>query len=266
MRGVVLQSVPKPGAQRAGSVVARAIRALCSRPERAYCTNHAQAYTLAPLVLARSTAPRHALPSSQQRAKPPWQPTATPTELLAAHRRPQRASAMVGAAKATPARHLPLGTAQAYPLARRLALVASMLPCRIAWWFAVVLIAGCLGTDLHRLYKGPGAPSSPRSTSSDPPRATLASIRGGEGLLPRVRPVRSPPSPGRFRHHQGLSFSNLSTKNSPSLSRVQPLDQFWSETTAAQKSLCHRSPPPPRSSPPATPTTSGDPATTGRTA
>ena len=35
MRGVALQSEPKPGARRVGSVEARAIRALFSRPEHA---------------------------------------------------------------------------------------------------------------------------------------------------------------------------------------------------------------------------------------
>ena len=35
MRGGALQSGPKPGARRVGSAVARAIRALCSRPEHA---------------------------------------------------------------------------------------------------------------------------------------------------------------------------------------------------------------------------------------
>ena len=108
--------------------------------------------------------------------------------------------------------------------------------------FAVVLIAGHLGTDLHRVYKGPGAQSSPRATSYDPPSVALASSRAREGLLPRVRPVRSPPSPGRFHRHQCLYLSILSTKNSPFLSRTQPLAQFRPETTAAQTSLCPRSP------------------------
>ena len=122
--------------------------------------------------------------------------------------------------------------------------------------FAVVLIAGRLGTDLHRLYKGPGAQSSPRATSYDPPSVALASSRAREGLLPRVRPVRSPPSPGRFHRHQCLSLSTLSTKNSPSLSRAQPHAQFWPETTAAPNSLSTRMHSPPRSSSPATPSTS----------
>ena len=81
--------------------------------------------------------------------------------LLAARWRPHCASATVGAARATPARHLPLGGAQAYPLARRLALVASTSPYHTEWRFAVVLIDGRLGTDLHSLFKEAPSVSEP---------------------------------------------------------------------------------------------------------
>ena len=103
--------------------------------------------------------------------------------------------------------------------------------------FAVILIAGHRGTNHHRVYKGPGDQSSSGATSSDPPRATTASSRGGEGLLPRVRSVRSPPRSGRFRRHQCPSLSILPTKNSPSLSLLQPHAQLWSETTVAPNPL-----------------------------
>ena len=96
-----------------------------ARAERVIGTYVRRADTLAPTALARSAAPRHALPSSQQRAKPPL---ATPRRPSASRRRRPTASAHVGAAKATPARHLAPGTVRAHPRVCPLALVTATAP------------------------------------------------------------------------------------------------------------------------------------------
>ena len=49
-----------------------------TRPERAYCTMPRPSRHAGPLALAHTAAPRHALPASQHRAKPPWHATAPP--------------------------------------------------------------------------------------------------------------------------------------------------------------------------------------------
>ena len=74
-----------------------------ARTECAFGTHVHRADTLAPTVLAHTAEPRHALPFSPLRAKPPL---ATPGKPRASRRRRPTASAHVGAAKATSARQL----------------------------------------------------------------------------------------------------------------------------------------------------------------
>ena len=218
-----------------------------TRPECAYCTSGTRAAASRPALTpardrpqpARRVPLRAICSPSPQRAKQSLAASPASQGLAATAARqpcPGRRRPSLPRLPAAPWSFASLSAASS-PSARRRH-VAIVTERR----FAVVLIAGHLGTDLHRVYKGPGAQSSPRATSYDPPSVALASSRAREGLLPRVRPVRSPPSPGRFHHHQCLYLSILSTKNSPFLSRTQPLAQFWPETTAAQKSLCPRSP------------------------
>jgi len=96
-----------------------------TRPERAYCTTRAPSRHAGPTVLARSAASRHALPFSQLRAKPPL---AAPGRPSASRRRRPTASAHVGAAEPSSARHLAPGTARAHPRVCPLALVAATSP------------------------------------------------------------------------------------------------------------------------------------------
>ena len=90
-------------------------RACSGRAQSARFARAQPSRRVLPLALARPQGHALSSPACQNPPSHPWHPTAPPSELLAARRRLQRASATVGAAKATPARHLPLGTAQAYP-------------------------------------------------------------------------------------------------------------------------------------------------------
>ena len=79
-----------------------------ARAERAFGTHVRRADTLAPTVLARSAAPRHALPFSPLRAKPPLATPAGQELAAAAARQPLPMSA--------PPKPLPLAT---WPLEQR---------------------------------------------------------------------------------------------------------------------------------------------------
>ena len=70
---------------------------------------------------------------------------------LAAHRRPQRASAMVGAAKATSARQLALGAVPTRPLAPAVIPSHATLPCKLQRGGSPESLSGRRGTDLDKL-------------------------------------------------------------------------------------------------------------------
>lgn len=82
-----------------------------------------------------------------------------------------------------------------------------------AWRFTVVLIAGRLGTDLHRLYKEPRAHPRTQAVPNHLPRNPIGSKSTRGGLLPHLRQPQPPPWPRPFPCHQGLPISTLSTRN-----------------------------------------------------
>ena len=86
------------------------------------------------------------------------------------------------------------------------------------WRSPATLSAATVGTDPDRLFKEPRARLRTKVASSGLQEAPSGSQSTREGLLPRVRSVRPPPSSGRFCRHQWLPLSILSTKSSPSLS------------------------------------------------
>jgi len=149
-----------------------------TRPERAYCTTRALSRHAGPTVLARSAASRHALPFSQLRAKPPL---AAPGRPSASRRRRPTASAHVGAAEPSSARHLAPGTARAHPRVCPLALVAATMPC-------------CYRTSVRRrayprpprhrpqraIKRGPRTHSSTQAILECSPSCPVAANRPGE--------------------------------------------------------------------------------------
>ena len=107
-----------------------------------------RADTLAPTALARSAEPRHALPFSQLRTKPPL---ATPGKPRASRRRRPTASAHVGAAKATSARQLAPGAVPTRPLAPAFIPSHATLPCKLQRGGSPESLSGRRGTDLDEL-------------------------------------------------------------------------------------------------------------------
>ena len=129
-----------------------------ARAERAFGTHVRRADTLAPTVLAHTAEPRHALPFSPLRAKPPL---ATPGKPRASRRHRPTASAHVGAAKATSARQLALGAVPTRPLAPAVIPSHATLPCKLQRGGSPESLSGRRGTDLDELYKE--APEPPRA-------------------------------------------------------------------------------------------------------
>ena len=79
--------------------------------------------------------------------------------------------------------------------------------------FAVVLIAGRLGTDPHRPHKET-ASSNPHKGSLTPSHSCPLSRQSmGEGRLLPLRQLQPPSLTGPFRRHQDLPLSTLSTRN-----------------------------------------------------
>ena len=178
-----------------------------ARPERANCSRAHEPPRRAP-VLAHTAEPRHALPASQHRAKPPWHATAPPPGHSWRHSG-VRSGSNHGQCRPNPSRSPPgpwssasssaamssrasrchdalllqnVGSPEAYPRPPRNRLAS--------------LINGRLGPFPHT---GNLRPPQWRFTSSQSTR---------EGSLPRLWHLLPPPLA-----HQGLPLSTLSTRN-----------------------------------------------------
>ena len=112
----------------------------------------ARADTLVPLDFGPlcSTSPRTTLLIATRQATLARYSTAA-RAFLAAHRRPQRASATVGAAKATSARQLALGAVPTRPLAPAVIPSHATLPCKLQRGGSLESLSGRRGTDLDEL-------------------------------------------------------------------------------------------------------------------
>ena len=136
----------------------------------------ARADTLAPTALARSAAPRHALPSSQQRAKqPPPRPTGQALAAAAA-RQPcavQRRPSHPGSPPGPWSSALSSTSSCRHPQPRHVALQATV------GRFAGKLIPGRRKPTWPRYKKGPRAPLSTHAPSGYPHGTLIARNRPG---------------------------------------------------------------------------------------
>ena len=188
-----------------------------TRPERAYCSR-APEPTRQPHGLGSlcSTTPRAPLLAATRQAAP-----AAPGRPSASRRRPA-ASAHVGAAKASHARHLAPGTARAHPRVCPLALVAATMPYCYRTTVRRPPLSTAAEPTSSRYKRTPRNLPSTQATLKQSPRTPWGSKSTRGGHLPHLRQQRPPPWPQLFQRHQGLSLPFLFTKNTSFLPGTQP--------------------------------------------
>ena len=180
-----------------------------TRPERANCS-HAPEPTRWPHGFGPlcSTTPRAPLLAATRQAAP-----AAPGRPSASRRRRPTASAHVGAAKASHARHLAPGTARAHPRVCPLALVAATMPCCYRTTVRrPPLSTAAEPTSASYKWRPPSLPEHAGDLML-PPRRSPASHSTRGGLLPHLRQLLPPPPPRPIRHLQYLPLSVLFARN-----------------------------------------------------
>ena len=222
------------------------------------CTGRAQSARIAaarpsrhagPTALARSAAPRHALPSSQQRAKQPPPRPAGQELAAAAARQPcavQRRPSHPGSPPGPWSSALSSTSSCRHPQPRHVALQATV------GRFAGKLIPGRRKPTWPRYKKGPRAPLSTHATSSYPHGTPIT--RNRQGTPPSSSPATpaaatvsfTPAPPGLPPLHSLHQKSSLPPVNRSPYS-------IWFGSHRRHKTTSPLKPPPPRSSPPAAP-------------
>ena len=222
----------------------------------------ARADTLAPTALARSAAPRHALPSSQQRAKQPPPRPAGQELAAAAARQPcavQRRPSHPGSPPGPWSSALSSTSSCRHPQPRHVALQATV------GRFAGKLIPGRRKPTWPRYKKGPRAPLSTHAPSGYPHGTPIARNRPGNVVFLISGNHGRHHCPGQFGTTRA-SHSSFSPPRTPSSSRKPSPYSISIENHRRPETTLHRNLPPPRSSPPTTSSTTVDPSTTGRNA
>ena len=183
------------------------------------CTGRAQSARIAaarpsrhagPTALACSAAPRHTLPSSQERAKQPPPRPAGQTLAATAARQPcavQRRPSHPGSPPGPWSSALSSTSSCRHPQPRHVALQAT------ARRFAGELIRPPRNRPRRAIKGGPRASPCTQEALECSPSPPMAANRPGGGLLPHLRQLQPLPLPRPIRHHQGLPLSVLSTNS-----------------------------------------------------
>ena len=173
---------------------------LWARAEHAYCTCRARADASRPWFATALQSRATRSPSHRNTPSRPWCPAAPPSGPLGGMPAAASATAMGSAAQATPARHLPLGAAGAYLLARRLAPVASTSPCKLQRGGSPASSPTAAEPTSSRYKRR--SPNSPEHAGNPRPPQwhSPSSHSTREGLLPHLRQLLPPPPPRPIRH------------------------------------------------------------------
>ena len=190
-------------------------------------------------TLGHSPPTRPTPPSPQSRS---WSSTAPPPQAATAA---PTAPAVDGAARATPARQLPLRTVHPHPLALPNPLASTTSPCQQQNGGSPASLSAAMGPTSPPIYRPFSDSPRHRAVLQFSLRATPSHGLTGRGHLLHLRPRHSPPPFCLFRHHQSPSLRPITTISSTMTPRILSSIHFCPGVQ-----VCKASSPPEASSPP----------------
>ena len=224
------------------------VSVLWARPERAFCTCRARA--TAPLACSPSLSKPSAARSVGPSLNPyPLTSTTAPRHVSgkpeASRHYLSTASALVGAARATPVRQLAPEAVPAHPLAPTAIPSPDTVPCKLHNSGRRHPYPPPQNRPPRAIKGGPRAHPSTQTTSGHPHGTPTISNHRGGAATSQPRSPRPEPLPSVQRHHQ--TQHDLAEPPRPSAS---------TESHRSAEPQFHPKPSPPRSSSPATPSMS----------